>query len=75
MGEWISNHKFWASVIILLVVVYALGMTGIIADALNWGKILGWYIFIGGILWVVDRREGKKKAKDASKQPGGRGKK
>lgn len=66
MGKWIRNHKFWSSVIILFIIGCILSMIGIV-DAFNGGRLLGWYIFIGGIIWAIDRRRSKKETKEGSK--------
>jgi hypothetical protein len=55
VGQWIRNHKFWSSVIILFVVVEVLSLFNLINPA-GAGETLGVYIFFGGLIWSVQAK-------------------
>jgi len=55
VGQWIRNHKFWASVIILWIVGFVLSLFNLV-NAAGVGETLGVYIFFGGLIWSIQAR-------------------
>ncbi len=60
----IKNHKFWTSVIILLIITIAVRIFGPSISIGNWNPsyllfvaILYYYTFIGGIIWSIQARK------------------
>ena len=56
VGQWIKNHKFWSSVIILFVLVEVLSLLNIV-NAAEAGRTLGVYVGIGGLIWSIQARK------------------
>lgn len=50
--QWVKNHKFWSSVIILFVILMILSPFNLF-NPFGLGRLLGYYTFIGGIIWSV----------------------
>jgi len=55
VGQWVRNHKFWSSVIILFVIGEVLSLFNLV-NALGLGRTLGVYIFFGGLIWSIQAR-------------------
>jgi hypothetical protein len=55
VGQWIRNHKFWASVIILFVLVEVLSLFNLI-NAYEAGYTGGVYTAIGGLIWSIQAK-------------------
>jgi len=55
VGQWIRNHKFWSSVIILYVVGFVLSLFNLV-NATGLGETLGAYVFFGGLIWSIQAR-------------------
>lgn len=54
--QWIQNHKFWSSVIVLFVILMILSPFEFF-NAFEVGRLLGYYSFIGGIIWSVQAKK------------------
>lgn len=50
--QWVKNHKFWSSVIILFVILMILSPFNFF-NPFGLGRLLGYYTFIGSIIWSV----------------------
>jgi len=55
VGQWIRNHKFWSSVIILFVLVEVLSLFNLI-NAYEAGYTGGVYTALGGLIWSIQAK-------------------
>jgi len=56
VGQWMGNHKFWSSVIILFVVGTVLGFFNLL-NTFETGRLLGIYILFGGLIWSIQAKK------------------
>ena len=56
VGQWMGNHKFWSSVIILFVVGTVLGLFNLL-NTFETGRLLGIYILFGGLIWSIQAKK------------------
>ena len=49
---WAKGHKFLASVAVLFLLGLLLSWYGVL-DPVNSGRILGYYVYVGGIVWLA----------------------
>ena len=55
-GQWIRNHKFWSSVIILFVAGTVLGSFNLL-NTFETGRLLGIFILFGGLIWSIQAKK------------------
>jgi len=56
VGQWMGNHKFWSSVIILFVIGIVLGSFNLL-NTYGTGRLLGIYILFGGLIWSIQAKK------------------
>jgi hypothetical protein len=55
VGQWIRNHKFWSSVIILFVLVEVLSLFHLV-NGVEAGYTGGVYTAFGGLIWSIQAK-------------------
>jgi hypothetical protein len=56
VGQWMGNHKFWSSVIMLFAVITVLGSFNLL-NTYGTGRLLGIYILFGGLIWSIQAKK------------------
>ena len=56
VGQWMGNHKFWSSVIILFIAGTVLGLFNLL-NTFETGRLLGIYILFGGLIWSIQAKK------------------
>lgn len=64
--RWIKRHKVWTGIIAFVLLSYLLGILGV--DLFAVGRLIGLFIGMPYILWLIFRKRNAKKRQNDDKQ-------